>query len=965
MRNVKRRDHHVLVARTNQGRECGASQFAALWSTAMPARSVRTASTILARRSCRMRVKHSDSARAFDAFMPIVAGSAGIAGCRCAIGLCLSFAVLAASPASAVAAGPFGTAHEDAGDRRGSLRAVRDVRIAYARPFGFAPFEDPARNLTVLEAAARELTDAVPGPGTIGNVLVPLSLRRFGVNLISADALVAPEGESAPPPELAAPAEMRRLGASGVFSDVLLSYATRAREAAADASRAMAEREALLRFAQVLESQAREHVYLSSLEVTVGVSGGCLVAPTGTGDLTMTLPAIAEFGLIRDDALRAIASQVEQALENRFAVQSADGGMRPLSLTVQVASPSESPDSTLLFRVAFVGPRDQPSVPVASVTLAYVDGAGKPIADPAALGLPDPNELLDATRVELRRTEQDGVPFLADFGEGEIVSYCPGSGSSPARLSVGSLRALAEGVLAALQSRDLMGVYVDIAGGQFDMSTGGRDMRGGDESLKLVVIPGIVGDVRVVASGERVEGESEVNPSAARYERVLKNSPFGAGDGVASGILRSSELDDYLHRLSRHPNRRADAAVTPPPADAKEVGGVMPTIGLDYLIRENKPWSVFVQGSNTGTGSTGEWQERLGVFHSDLFGNDEILSIEYLTTDFESMHSVNAYFDARVGDSEILRWKVYGSWYEYSASDVGLSGQGFEGSSPTAGAELALTVFQRGRLFVDIVGGARWFNVKVNNLFIDLRGEEDFLVPYIGARVQRNARSATTDVGVFFDACLPDATDVDPVDMNRLGRLLPERDWKLLRWDLAQSFYLDPLFVENAADGTLAHELAFRFRGQHSFDERLIPQQLGVAGGFYTVRGYPESIVAGDTLLLASAEYRLHLPQIFGFDSNPQPLFGMGEPFRLRPQFGYGTTDWDLILRGFVDVGVVDIASPFSFERNDTLVGAGVGIELQFRRNLDLRLDLGFPLNELEGRDIDSARVSFVGTLAF
>ncbi|MBL9120740.1 MAG: hypothetical protein JNL80_12595 [Phycisphaerae bacterium] len=848
------------------------------------------------------------------------------------------------------------------------VRAIRDVRIEFVRPFGLPGFEDPQRGLITLEAAAAELAKAVESAKA--DTLAPLTVRLLGSNLIAADAVTAPAGAESPAPLVASPDAMRRLGATGAYASVLQAYVRRAREASLIESSPLPEREALRRFADVLEAELEGRGELGGIEITLATVDGVLTAPSaGSSAATpMALPAIAGFTAIDGRGVREIARQVELALERDVSVQGADGASVPLEFTVR-AAPAAPDDPVLRLQVAFVGPHGQPAVSATRFTLSYVDGAGRTIENPAAIGLPDPAMVLASTRVTLQPTVDGGAAYLTDFGgDGETVTVALDSGfGADAKLSVAALRTVAESVLATLRSDDLMGVYVDIAGGQFDMARGGADIRGGNSDVKLVVVPGIVDGVRIVASGERVEGGSAINPTERRYERIRERSPFSpsrAETGDAR-VLRESVLEEFLHRQSRHPNRRVDAAVTPPPDGTEATDGVRGTIGLDYLVREAKPWSVFVQGSNTGTGSTGEWQQRFGVFHSDLFGNDEIASIEYLTTDFDSMHSVNGYFDAPVCESESLRWKLYGGWYEYSASDVGLSSERFEGSSPSVGAELALNVFQHERLFFDVVGGVRWFDVKVNNLLFNLRGEEDFLVPYVGLRVQRNARSATTDAGVFLDMCIADATDVDAVEMNALGRLLPERDWSLMRWDLAHSFYLDPLFQENPNEGTLAHELAFRFRGQYSFEQRLIPQQLGVAGGFYTVRGYPESLVSGDTLLLASGEYRLHLPQILGFDANPQPLFGVGEPFRLRPQFGYGATDWDLILRAFIDVGRVETVDPFSFEDDRTLIGAGVGVELQLWRNLDLRLDLGFPLKDIEGRDIDSSRLSFVGTLAF
>jgi len=64
--------------------------------------------------------------------------------------------------------------------------------------------------------------------------------------------------------------------------------------------------------------------------------------------------------------------------------------------------------------------------------------------------------------------------------------------------------------------------------------------------------------------------------------------------------------------------------------------------------------------------------------------------------------------------------------------------------------------------------------------------------------------------------------------------------------------------------------------------------------------------------------------------------------FRLAPQQVYGRPDWDLVFRGFVDVGKSIRNNPqlgSGTELNQFLVGAGAGVELAFKGNLTVRVD--------------------------
>ena len=81
--------------------------------------------------------------------------------------------------------------------------------------------------------------------------------------------------------------------------------------------------------------------------------------------------------------------------------------------------------------------------------------------------------------------------------------------------------------------------------------------------------------------------------------------------------------------------------------------------------------------------------------------------------------------------------------------------------------------------------------------------------------------------------------------------------------------------------------------------------------------------------IVGSAEYRLHLPRLLGIEPDPAstPLFG--RPFRFRADRPFGYPDWDLVFKGFIDAGRAVNSHRESFEQNETLVGAGIGMALR------------------------------------
>lgn len=582
--------------------------------------------------------------------------------------------------------------------------------------------------------------------------------------------------------------------------------------------------------------------------------------------------------------------------------------------------------------------------------------------------LPPPDSVLDTT-VKLSR---DGDAFAAPVKGVPAEKFrLRDLNGSPHSFHASALQTILEAIRDQYLAHNYMGVFV--APDPFEINENGDDLRAGnDRSLHLVITVGIVNQLRTLASGERILPADRVdNKAHARIRRQSPIQPVQPGRDAADSkstradLLRRDRLDDYAFWLSRHPGRRADVALSP----SAEPGGVT----LDYLVTENKPWSVYAQISNTGTAETSKWRERFGAFHNQLTGNDDILSIDYATASFGDTQGVTASYDSPIGDSRRFRYRIFGMWSEFTASDVGFAANTFEGESWNAGGELAWNFFQHRDLFLDAAAGARFENVKVsNNLPGSAPGEEDFLFPYVGLRLDQQAEWHTTRGAITAEWMDGNATGVGGDQINNLGRPTPDDDWMVLRVDLSHSVYLEPLLFHqtwedpNSPHATLAHEAFFAFRGQYAFDYRLIPQQEEAIGGLYSVRGYPESAVAGDTVFVGTAEYRYHVPRAFRIQEEPGKLFG--KPFRYAPQYPYGTPDWDLVLRAFVDAGRVNSNDGENLGEFDaTLVGAGIGAELVVKRNLSVRLDWGFALKGVEERNIDagSNRLHFVLTLLY
>jgi len=526
----------------------------------------------------------------------------------------------------------------------------------------------------------------------------------------------------------------------------------------------------------------------------------------------------------------------------------------------------------------------------------------------------------------------------------------------PRRYHGSALRAVALALVQNLNDRGYIGVTARPAAN--DIGPRGDDRRADDRDMTILIDVARVARRRTLASGKRLPADKGINHPD--HERIKTYSPLRRGEPV-----RKDLIDRYLHWLNRHPGRRVDVALGPAVREGDAV--------VDYLVAENRPWTVYGQIANTGTDTTGKWRQRLGYIHNQLTNHDDILSLDATTSSFKGTHAFNAAYERPAPVNPRLRLRAFGGFSAFQADDIAASDDvDFEGEQWWIGLDGRWNFFQQGPLFLDLLAGFRFQSIQVDNKTADVFGDESFFLPHLGLALERRTDAADSHALLDLAFNVAPLANTDEQTLFQLGRDNVEEDFVLLTWDFQQSFYLEPLLRPDAwrdpstpASSTLAHEIALRFHGQYTFGQRVVPQFQSVVGGLRTVRGYDESTASADAALIASAEYRLHIPRLLPIDPDPYDSKVFGEPFRWAPQEVYGRPDWDLVAKAFLDVGRTYVADPAINESSQTLIGAGAGLEIAFRRNLRLRADWGVALEDANDVDAGDQRLHFVATFLY
>jgi hemolysin activation/secretion protein len=476
------------------------------------------------------------------------------------------------------------------------------------------------------------------------------------------------------------------------------------------------------------------------------------------------------------------------------------------------------------------------------------------------------------------------------------------------------------------------------------------DQRGGLKDptrLDLFVVVGVVERVGT-RSLKEAAGSEEKRSSVER--RLVARSPIKPkSEDPANSIIRKDELDEYIYRSNRHPGRRVDVALSQGTRDG--------SVELDYLLTQNNPLTLFFQTSNTGSADSSGFRERFGLTHTQLTGADDILNIDYSTSSFDGRsQSVSASYQRPLFGSERLNWRAFGSYTDFVSSDIGLAGAGFDGNTLEFGGELVWNFYQRGELFLDLAGGLRYTDIEVTNQQRD--GEVGQWSPYASLRAERVRDTDLLDASVTVSYAHLDGSRLD---RDTIGRLDSDEDYVTVQASASYTFFLEPvLFPTRFREGnsTLAHELVLSGRATSSLGNRVIAQEQPTLGGLYSIRGYESSIAAGDNMVMGTVEYRWHIPRSLSVRPQPGKMYWptwdirrpLGpKPFRVAPQEPYGRPDWDLVFKSFVDAGRVEFNDPQpGVEFDQTLVSAGIGLDLQMYQNFVLSGIWGVALQDVD-----------------
>jgi hemolysin activation/secretion protein len=478
----------------------------------------------------------------------------------------------------------------------------------------------------------------------------------------------------------------------------------------------------------------------------------------------------------------------------------------------------------------------------------------------------------------------------------------------PDYLSEEAVAAIVQEVSTYYQEEGQLAVRADITRNAYEASQSGSD-------LVLSLTEGVLKTARVVAMNP-----DQTVPEAVKL-RILAAAPLEENE-----TINGTRLDRTLGSINRH-----SSDYVQPVLMQNEDG----ELEMEYRVNLDKAWEVGYTLDNYGSERTGRYRHSVSANARRLLTAGDILDISgtYASDDEDDSLFARAEYMLPIDASAENRLRLSGYYASYSSEDIGV--QLFEYEGYTSGAILGYerTLWVSDGKYLDLSAGFHLMHAEQDQSDLGIRKQAaDFYLPFVGLKMSKSGIDSSWVYGAKLETNL---SDVDEVELARMGRLDAESEFVLATLYGGSRWYLDPLF---AAENKRIHELTLNGSAKVAVtDDRLPSNFMNVAGGHATVRGYPVAAASGDNSVTGQLDYRMHLNRFAAPEESESE-------FRMRPRFAGDTPPVDVAFGMFTDYGMVENIDAQSYESDDDLWSAGFGLYGDANRYVNFRIEYSWAL---------------------
>ncbi len=427
------------------------------------------------------------------------------------------------------------------------------------------------------------------------------------------------------------------------------------------------------------------------------------------------------------------------------------------------------------------------------------------------------------------------------------------------------------------------------------------------------------GVVQLVVKPERVGSLNVKNSFYSKPESVKKWVRLASSDAINEKTIAQD-----LGWINSNPFRTVSVDYQP--------GAQAGVTDVDLIVSDKKSWKIATGVDNTGTNPIGPIRIFGKLDINDFIFTDHTLNIQATTADhFKELQSYTAQYVAPLPWRNTVR--IFGSYSETAPVRADFPQKHRENYQ--ASARYAVPHWFGTNPWIDSVTFEAGFDFKgmnTNVLFEDDAAPVKKMLAYVGqfatsVNALRNQNGGKLAAGLDL--------------VGSPARMLPHQtteDFSNLRAGATPQYFYSRLSLSLDQKLPANWKMFVQGRSQLSVSN-LIPAEQFALGGYNTVRGYDEKVVNGDNAVCGNFEIRA-------------PEFTVAGIW-------FPKTADSVTLLGFVDAGYAWYreaveATPIS----QTLLSYGPGLRYNVSSYFTSRLDVGFPLLEVE-KDSGKAHVHF------